>query len=140
MKINLKNPYHQAIIPIGLILLFHIGLKLAWLVGLMTPDNFQHYWISMFAVIMVFIMFNPILGLSAPNTNQYIGKSSTAYIFIVVIGALSTYLCTKESILQKPEMKAIYIVLTVGFLVFTSIINLMKVIVEWSKQNDEKHR
>ena len=106
----------------------------------MTPDNFQHYWISMFAVIMVFIMFNPILGLSAPNTNLYIGKSSTAYIFIVVMGALSTYLCTKESILQKPEMKAIYIVLTVGFLVFTSIINLMKVIVEWSKQNDEKHR
>ena len=140
MKFDLKDPYHQAIIPMGLILLFHISLKMAWILGLIGVENPQHYWISMFAIVMVFIMFNPIIGLGAQNTNLYIGKSSTAFIVIILLGSLSTYLNTNEFLVQKPEMKAMYIVLTVGFLVFTSIIGLMKAVVEWSKQSDEKHR
>lgn len=132
-----KNPMYQALLVFGVALTLAVIEKLANLTGLVEskPDS---PWIVMTTFILFYSIANSVLSLRAENLNTYWAKSIISFVAILVCSAIGATLLSGLSIDEAGSFRWLFIVLTVGYLVFLSIMRLVKAIVEYAiKQDDE---
>lgn len=134
---KLANPFLQAGIVLGLVFIFDIGAFLMNSGGMEFNQNTP--WVIAATFILFFAMFNAIISLMSDNMDRYWTRSMLSYIAVVVIGGLLAWAFSSLSINEAGSFRWIYIVLTFGYLLFLSIITLMRKIVDFAQREEWNH-
>jgi hypothetical protein len=94
------------------------------------------YWQITASFMLFFAVFNSVFSLSTQDINKYWIRSMMSFVLMVGGSTLAAYICSGQSIGEAGPYKAIFIVLTFGYLVFLSIMNFMKTIVNYAERED----
>jgi hypothetical protein len=131
---KLYNPLWQSLAAVVLA----FGLMLVWklLASAGMPISPRFPWMAAGASMMVYALVTSIVSLSAKNTTWYWAKSVLGYIGVVVVTGFGAYLFSKLSIDEAGSFRWIFMVVTFGYLVFISVTNLMRKIVELAMRED----
>ncbi|MCB0588376.1 MAG: hypothetical protein KDD06_23995 [Phaeodactylibacter sp.] len=132
------NPILQASITFGGVIVFIIVAKLVKLTGLVyVPDRFP--WMTAASFLLLFAIFNSVFSLAAENMMKYWGKSIYSYLGLALASGFAAYLFSAMSIDEAGSYRWIYIVLTIGYLVFLSMVAFMRRIVEFAEREEWNH-
>ncbi len=132
------SPVLQASITFGGVILFILVAKLVKLTGLIyVPDRFP--WITAASFMLLFAMFNSVFSLSAENMLKYWGRSIYSYLGLAAASGLAAYLFSSLSIDEAGSYRWIYVVLTIGYLIFLGMMAFMRRIVEFAQREEWNH-
>lgn len=131
------NPFFQAAIAFGLIVVFASFAKLLQILGVLPP-TFKIIWVVSASFLLLFSIGNGLVFLTAKSTAIYWSRSIMSYASLLIVSALLAWLLTSVSIGDAASFKWIYFVLTIGYLVILSIVGFMKIIVELAQKKDTR--
>jgi len=129
------NPFMQALVVFALGITVTLGAKLINGVGILEISN-RFPWMSAAAFLLFFALINSLSSLSAEDLNKYWGRSMMAFGILAISSGLAAYGLSALSINDAGSYRWIFIVLTFGYLVFLSIIGLMKTVVDFAEKED----
>lgn len=95
-------------------------------------------WVVLCGMILFFALINSILSFSAENGNIYWMQSIFCFAALLVGGGLLAWAFSGVPIGEAGSVKWIYFVLTFGYLVFLSIVNLIKFFVKLAQRQDKR--
>ena len=133
------DPFRQAIYIFGICVFFTFFSKLLDSLSIM-PYEAHTPWSMSAAGLMLFAIFNSVLSLSYKNQTKYWLRSSLAFIALLLVGGLFAYLISGLSISEAKSFKWIYLLFTIGYLSFLSIVRMMKKIVQIAQKQDRRLR
>ena len=132
------NPVLQASMTFGGVIVFILVAKLIKLTGLIyVPDRFP--WITAASFLLLFAIFNSVFSLSAENILKYWGRSIYSYLGLAFASGVVAYFSSAMSIDEAGSYRWIYIVLTIGYLVFLGMMAFMRQIVEFAQREEWNH-
>ncbi|MCO6478021.1 MAG: hypothetical protein J5I94_15420 [Phaeodactylibacter sp.] len=132
------SPVFQAALTFGGVILFILVAKLVKLTGLLyVPDRFP--WMTAASFLLLFAMFNSVFSLSAENMLKYWGRSIYSYLGLAFASGVAAYFFSAMSIDEAGSYRWIYVVLTIGYLVFLGMMAFMKRIVEFAQREEWNH-
>ncbi len=129
------NPPRQALLIFALGMVLMLGAVVLDKTGIMGMERLFPWSIAT-AFMLLFALFNSLASIKATSFAKYWGISMYSYMGLGVALGLSAWLCSGVPIGQAESYKIIYIVVTFGFLVFLSMINMMKAIVNFAEKED----
>jgi len=133
------NPYHQCLIALIAIptftLLFYLPHWIGWID---IPDH--QAWTVSASMVLMFAVCNSVLSLGADNVTPYWNKSIYSFVILCVVGGLMAWYFSGLSIYEAKSFKWIYVVFTFGYLLFLSIVTLMRKIVMIAQKQDKRLR
>jgi hypothetical protein len=105
-------------------------------------------WIIVTAFMLLFALFNSMIGLASLNSIRYWNQSVVSYMLLASIGGLLAWWSSGVPIHEAGSFRWLFFVVSFSYLVFISIVNLMRAIVafamkeEWSapRQRDRRRR
>jgi hypothetical protein len=86
--------------------------------------------------MLFFALMNSLLSLKAPSFVKYWGVSIYSYIGLGLGTSLLAWGFSGIPLKEAESYRWIYIVVTVGFIVFLTLVNLMKVIVKFAEKEE----
>ncbi len=133
------DPFVQAAYVFGGSIFFTLLSKFMSSVGI---GGYEAHvpWTMSAAALMFFALFNSVFSLSCQNQNRYWFRSIIAYIGLVLLGGMFSYLLSGLSISEAKSFKWIYLLFTFGYLTFLSIVTLMRKIVGIAQKQDRRLR
>ncbi|MDX1667369.1 MAG: hypothetical protein R3350_09070 [Saprospiraceae bacterium] len=132
------NPYLQASITFGCVLLVIFLSKIVKFTGMVyVPTRFP--WMTAAVFLLCFALFNSVFSLSADNMKRYWGRSLYSFLGLGALSALSAYLFSSLTIDQAGSYRWIFIVVTFAYLVFLTMMGLMRKIVEFAQREEWNH-
>lgn len=129
------TPYLQAAVIFGGVLLFNgIGylLKISRLIEI--SERFP--WMVAASFMLLYAMFNSIFSISTNNRASYWGASIYSFLGLAAASGFLAYLISGLAIKEAGSYWWIYIVVTVGYLVFVSMVGAMRNIVEFAQREE----
>ncbi len=133
------HPFTQAAVAVGLNL---IGILL--LSGTSADENVIEekvvFWELSFSILLAFMLFNSVFSLPYLKRMEYFRDSIFSFLGVAVIGGLLAHYVSGVSMDQAGSFRWMYIVFTLTYLVFISIVNLMRKIMEIAKRQDARLR
>ena len=93
-------------------------------------------WSIATAFLLLFAVFNSMMSLNADSFMRYWGRSMYSYLGLALCTGLAAWLFSGIPLRDAGTYRWIYIVITVGFLVFLSVVNFMKKIVEFAEREE----
>jgi hypothetical protein len=97
-------------------------------------------WVILCGMILFFALVNSVLSFGATNGNKYWMQSIISFGLLLVLGGLIAWAISGVSINDAGSVRWLYFVMTFGYLVFLSIVNLIKFFVKLAKRQDSKLR
>ena len=98
------------------------------------------FWEMSFSILMAFMLFNSVFSIPYLKRGQYFRDSIFSFIALAVIGGLLAHFFSGISMDKAGSFRWLYIVFTFTYLVFISIVNLMRKIMEIAKRQDARLR
>ena len=95
-------------------------------------------WVILCGMILFFALVNSVLSFGAKDSNKYWLFSIISFSVLLVAGGLMAWGISGVSINDAGSVRWIYFVLTFGYLVFLSIVNLIKFLVILAKKHENK--
>lgn len=132
------SPIVQAIMVFVAVLVVILGSKLVNLSGLMDV-NPRFPWTTAAAFMLFFSVFNSVFSLSSENMMKYWGKSIYSFLGLALATGLVAYLFSSIPINEAGSYRWIYFVLTIGYLVFLSIMAFMRRVVDFAQKEEWNH-
>lgn len=132
------NPIMQAAIMFGgsvVITLLAEGMAAVGIVDI--SERFA--WMSAASFMLCFAVFNSVFSLTAPKMIKYWGKSLYCFMGLAAATGLFAWFVSSLSIGEAGSYKWIYFVVTIGYLVFLSMMGFMKNIVDFAQKEDWSH-
>jgi hypothetical protein len=132
---NITKPIVQA----GLV--FSLGIFMMVAAWLLTVTNVflqdpLFPWSISSAFLLLFALFNSLLSLRADNFAKYWGSSVYSYMALAFGSGLAAWLFSGIDLRDAGTYRWIYLVVTFGFLVFLSMVNFMKRIVNFAEKEE----
>lgn len=93
-------------------------------------------WSMATAFTLLFAIFNSVMSLNADNAMKYWASSVYSYLGVAFANGLAAWGLSGVPLGEAESYRWIYIVVTVGFLVFLSMVNFMKKIVEFAQREE----
>lgn len=131
---KLQNPVLQAVAVLAAILVVNVGAFFARTAGVEVEQRFP--WTIAASFILFFSVGNALISILASDTEKYWSRSILSFVGLAVLAGLVAYLFSSMGINEAGSYRWIYIVLTIGYLVFLSIIGFMKKIVEFAQREE----
>ncbi len=132
------SPVFQAVMTLGGIIIVSVIAKLIGWTGLF--DISQRFpWLTAASFMLCFSLFNSVFLLSSKNTGRYWGRSLYSFMGLAVTGGLVAWGISSLSIFDAGSYSWIYIVLSVAYLVFLSMMTFMRNIVEFAEREEWHH-
>lgn len=123
------NPIAQVVVVLCLSLTCVCLDKLGVLIGAWSsPPN--NTWVIMTAFILFFAMATSILSLKADHMNRYWTRSIVAFIGLIGLSILFATVLSGLSMDEAGSFRWLFVVMTVGYLVFLVIVRSMRRIVD----------
>ena len=88
------------------------------------------------ALVLFFAMANSLLSIRAPSFVKYWGASMYSYLALAFGTCMAAWGFSGIPLREAGSYRWIYIVVTVGFIVFLSMVNFMKIIVRFAEKED----
>lgn len=133
------SPYIQVGVALAACLVFNlVGWMLSSSGAVELADTFP--WQVVLSFLLCFAIFNSLLGLGAKEGSHYYFKSLFSFVGLAAIGGYMAYLFSGLSMSEAGAIKWMYFVFTFGYLVFVSIVQMMKFIVMLAQKQDKKLR
>ncbi|MCB0618852.1 MAG: hypothetical protein KDC43_06375 [Saprospiraceae bacterium] len=132
------NPFLQAAVVFGAAVIVMVGGKFVHWTGLIEVGE-RFPWLSAAAFMLFYAIFNSIFSLSAADLNKYWSRSIMSFAALAAANGLMAYLFSSLSIDEAGSYRWIYVVLTLGYLVFLSVMGFMKRIVEFAQKEEWNH-
>ena len=105
-----------------------------------VADDPIFYWEIAFAVLMGFGLFNAIFSIPYKERMVYFRNSVFSYMALAILSGVLATVISGLSLDNAGEFRWLYIVFTFSYLVFISIVNAMRKIIEIAKRQDAKLR
>jgi len=133
------DPFIQAGYVLIGIVLFTLLFKIFNWIGM---SEFQAHlpWSMSAAGLLFFGLFNSVMSLSFQNQNRYWLRSIMAFAGLMIIGGVFSYVLSGQTISEAKSFRWLYIVFTIGYLAFLTIVRLMRKIVLIAKKQDKRLR
>lgn len=132
---KLENPVAQAVLILaGAVVLMFGGWLLA-VTGIYPVDPL-FAWSIATAFMLLFAMLNSLMSLRADSFMKYWGRSMYSYIGLAFCTGLIAWMFSGIALRDAGTYRWIYIVVTFGFLVFLSMVNFMKKIVQFAEREE----
>ena len=143
MKELLLTQRTNPIFQVGLILILMIlfmGIYQLSLSEAAKLDNPAGAWELMAAFVLFYALVNCVFSLQTPNQMIYWRNSIFSFAGLLLLGGGICYLFTGISLQNAGSIRWILFVFSFGYLIFLSIANLMRFIVELAQKQDSKLR
>jgi hypothetical protein len=127
-------PFQAALVFVAALILMSIGWVLARN-GVQAIDSLFP-WTVASAFALLFAIFNSLISLRAPNSGKYFGASVYSYMALAFCSGTSAWLFSGIPIREAGTYRWIFIVVAFGFLVFLSMVNFMKKIVQFAEKEE----
>lgn len=132
---KLENPAVQALVVLtGALALMLTGWFLT--VTKVYPAEPLFAWSIATAFMLLFAMLNSLMSLRADSFTRYWGRSMYSYLGLALCTGLAAWMFSGIPLREAGTYRWIYIVVTFGFLVFLSMVNFMKKIVEFAEKEE----
>ncbi|MCB0527372.1 MAG: hypothetical protein KDC61_03445 [Saprospiraceae bacterium] len=132
---KLENPVAQAVVVLaGAIALMLCGWLLT--VSDIYPAEPLFAWSIATAFMLLFAILNSLMSLRADSFVKYWGRSMYTYLGLALCTGLAAWLFSGIPLRDAGTYRWIYIVITFGFLVFLSMVNFMKKIVQFAEREE----
>ncbi|MBI5915096.1 MAG: hypothetical protein HY842_06940 [Bacteroidetes bacterium] len=131
---KLQDPVVQAVVILSAVLLVNTLAAIARSAGMEVEQRFP--WTVAASFLLFFATGNSLMSLLAKNADKYWGRSILSFMGLAASAGLLAYLFSSLTMNEAGSYKWIYIVLTVGYLVFLSILNFMKKIVDFAQREE----
>ncbi|MFN0016035.1 MAG: hypothetical protein ACKVU2_15940 [Saprospiraceae bacterium] len=93
-------------------------------------------WSVATSTLLLFAVFNSMMSLNADSSLKYWGRSVYCFIGLAFANGMAAWLFSGVTIGAAQSYRWIYIVITVGFLVFLTLVNLMRKIVSFAEKEE----
>lgn len=132
---KIDSPIAQALVVLGGALVLMVC---GWLltVSKIYPVDRLYAWSIAAAFMLLFAMLNSLMSLRADSFTKYWGTSMYTYLGLALCTGLAAWLFSGIPLRDAGTYRWIYLVVTVGFLVFLSMVNFMKRIVQFAEKEE----
>lgn len=100
------------------------------------PFNRLFAWSIATAFMLFYALMNSLLSIKATSFVKYWGASVYCYVALALGTSMAAWGFSGIPLREAGSYRSIYIVVTVGFLVFLSMVNLMKIIVQFAEKEE----
>lgn len=132
---NIHRPVVQAgiVLGAGLVIMF-----LGWMVmaSKIVGQDPLFAWSISSAFLLLFAILNSLMSLRADSFMKYWGASMYSFMALAFCSGTAAWLFSGIPIREAGSYRWIFIVVTFGFLVFLSIVNMMKKIVQFAEREE----
>lgn len=131
----MNSPIVQATVVLALAVII---MTIVALVNLLYPKSFGTLvpWAIATAFMLFFAMMNSLLSLRADSFVQYWQKSMYSYMALALGTGLIAWAFSGVPIAEAESYRWIYLVISIGFIVFLTLVNLMKIIVKYAEKEE----
>jgi hypothetical protein len=129
------TPPQQALLVFGGALILMLAGVLLDKTGLMGMERL-YPWSIATAFMLLFALLNSVASLQSSSFLKYWRESMYSYMGLAVANGLAAWGLSGVALGDAESYKAIYVVITFGFLVFLSMVNLMKKIVQFAEREE----
>ena len=132
------NPVYQAAIALAGGVGISLLAKLVGLIGITdVPQRFP--WMSAASFMLLFALFNSVFSVSSDNLMKYWGRSIYCFLGLGAAAAGVAYLLSSLTMSEAGSYRWIYIVVAIGYLVFLSLMAMLRKIVEFAQREEWNH-
>ncbi|MEY3050297.1 MAG: hypothetical protein RLY31_82 [Bacteroidota bacterium] len=132
-----KDPVIQSGVVLAAILLVNVLAAFARSAGMDVEDRFP--WTVAASFLLFFAAGNAVLSLQSADMDRYWTRSVLCFASVAVLSAFLAYLFSALPMRQAGSYRWIYIVLTIGYLVFLSMVTFMRKIVDFAQREEWNH-
>lgn len=129
------DPFIQAAIFLGAAVVFMLLTLLFNQTGWYTVDRLFP-WSVATAMLLLYALFNSLMSLNAASSLKYWGRSVYGFIGLAFANGLAAWVFSGVPLGEAQSYRWIYIVVTIGFLVFLTMVNLMRKIVSFAEKEE----
>jgi hypothetical protein len=129
------DPLRQAAMFLAAAVLFMLITLLLNQTGWYEVDRLFPWSIAT-AFLLLYAVFNSLMSLNSDSSAKYWGRSVYGFIGLAFTNGLAAWLFSGIPLRQAQSYQWIYIVVTIGFLVFLSMINAMRKIVQFAEKEE----
>ena len=99
-----------------------------------SPKFGQNIWTNAVAMILFYIIVNSLVSLASEKPIEYVRNSIYTFLAICILGGLLSWAISGQTIDEAGSFKWLFVVLSMGYLIFLSIISTMKFIVKLAQK------
>ena len=133
------HPFKQAGGAIILLLIFQL-LGLLFRGTAFFGEESVVFWEISMTILLAFMLFNSVMSIPYKNRGLYFRNSLISFVAIAVISGGLAQLLSGQSMDEAGSFKWLYFLFTFVYLVFISIVNAMRKIIEIAKKQDARLR
>ena len=132
---KLDNPIAQAVIVLAGALALMVG---GWLLTVIKiyPVEPLFAWSIAAAFMLLYALLNSLMSLRADSFFKYWGRSVYSYLGLALCTGLAAWMFSGIPLREAGTYRWIYIVVTVGFIAFSFMVNFMKKIVQFAEREE----
>jgi drug/metabolite transporter (DMT)-like permease len=132
---KIDSPVAQAVVVLAGAIVLMLGGWLLTVTKIYPPEPL-FAWSIAAAFMLLFALLNSLMSLRADSFAKYWGASMYSYIGLALCTSLAAWLFSGIPLREAGTYRWIYIVVTFGFLVFLSMVNFMKKIVQFAEREE----
>lgn len=130
-----EKPFVQAIMVIIAVFVVNIVSLLVKSTGLIEITN-RFAWLNAASFMLFFAVLNSIYSITAKSVPHYWGLSMYSFMLVAVISGVQAYFFSGISIANAGSYMWIYVVVTFGYLVFLSLMTMLKKVVSFAEKEE----
>ena len=135
LQLQTEKPFVQASLIIGAVFVVNLGSLMVKSTGLVDVTN-RFAWLNAASFMLFFAVLNSIYSLTAKSVPHYWGISMNSFMIVASISGLQAYLFSGISIANAGSYMWIYVVVTFGYLVFLSLMSILKKVVSFAEKEE----
>jgi hypothetical protein len=129
------SPIKQAATILAGSIFFMVGSLVLSKLGILDANKLFPWEVATGASLL-FGIFNSVMSLNAPSFIKYWGASIYSFMALAFVNGMAAWWFSGVALRDAESFKFIYLVVTFGFLVFISMVNLMKKIIEFAQKEE----
>ncbi len=132
------TPVQQALAAFAGVVVITLLGKLVQVSG-MTAITPRFPWMTAASFMLLFALGNSIFSLTSKDMMKYWGRSIYCFMGLAAASGLVAWLFSSLSINEAGSYRWIYIVVTVGYLVFLGMMAFLRQIVDFAQREEWQH-
>ena len=135
LLLHTEKPFVQASLVVMTVFLVNITSLLVKSTGIIEVSN-RFAWLNAASFMLFFAVLNSIYSLTAKSVPHYWGLSMYSFMIVASLSGLQAYLFSGISIANAGSYMWIYVVVTFGYLVFLSLMSILKKVVSFAEKEE----
>lgn len=132
---NIEKPLIQAATIIASVFVVNIGSLLVIATDLISVTN-RFPWLNAASFMLFFAVLNSIYSITAKSVPHYWGISMYSFMIVAGVSGLQAWAFSGISIVDAGSYMWIYAVVTFGYLVFLTIMAVLKKVVGFAEKEE----